>query len=57
MFGPNSYFQVGFTYMVSLLFMFTGLAYGMGAKSLKNDKELIEKVLAPQNTRCHKKNF
>jgi len=43
LFGPNSYFQDGFTYMVSLLFLFTGLAYGIGAKTLKSDKDLIEK--------------
>lgn len=40
-FGPNSYFQDGFTYMVSLFFIVTGLAYGLGAKTIKNDKELI----------------
>lgn len=40
-FGPNSYFQDGFTYMVSLFFITTGLAYGLGAKTIKNDKELL----------------
>lgn len=40
-FGPNSYFQDGFTFVVCLFFIFTGLAYGMGAKTLKNDKELL----------------
>ena len=45
LFGPNSYFQDGFTYMVSLLFLFTGLAYGIGAKTLKSDKDLIEKSI------------
>jgi len=40
-FGTNSYFQDGFTYMVSLFFIVTGLAYGIGAKTIKNDKELI----------------
>lgn len=43
-FGSNSYFQDGFTYMMSLLFLFVGLAYGIGAKTIKNDKELIEKT-------------
>lgn len=42
LFGENSYLQDGFTYMVSLFFMVAGLAYGIGAKSVKNDKELIE---------------
>lgn len=40
-FGPNAYFQDGFTYMVSLFFIATGLAYGFGAKTIKNDKELL----------------
>lgn len=40
-FGTNSYFQDGFTYMVSLFFIVTGLAYGIGAKTIKNDKELL----------------
>ena len=40
-FGPNSYFQDGFTYMVSLFFIFTGLAYGVGSRNFKNDKELL----------------
>ena len=40
-FGPNSYFQDGFTYMVSLFFIVTGLSYGLGAKTIKNDKELL----------------
>lgn len=43
-FGPNSYFQDGFTYMMSLLFLFMGISYGIGAKTIKNDKELLEKT-------------
>ncbi len=43
LFGANSYFQDGFTYLVALLFITTGIAYGIGSKSIKNDKELIEK--------------
>ena len=42
LFGSNSYFQDGFTYMMSLLFCGMGIAYGIGAKSIKNDKELIQ---------------
>lgn len=42
LFGTNSYFQDGFTYMMSILFIITGLSYGIGAKSIKNDKNLIE---------------
>lgn len=40
-FGPNSYFQDGFTYMVSLFFIVTGLAYGFGAKTIKSDRDLM----------------
>ena len=43
-FGENAYFQNGFTYLVALFFALTGIAYGIGAKSIKNDKELIEKI-------------
>ena len=42
LFGDNSYFQDGFTYLVSLFFALTGIAYGIGSKSIKNDKEIIE---------------
>lgn len=41
-FGPNSYFQDGFTYMISLLFLFMGVFYGIGARTIKGDKELLE---------------
>lgn len=44
LFGTNSYFQDGFTYMVSIFFAITGIAYGFGAKTLKSDKQLIEKA-------------
>ncbi len=42
LFGDNSYFQDGFTYLVSLVFILAGIAYGIGSKSIKNDKEIIE---------------
>ena len=44
LFGANSYFQSGFTYLVSIWFLAVGIAYALGAKTLKNDKELIEKI-------------
>ena len=44
LFGDTSYFQSGFTYLVTLLLIIQGIAYGLGAKSIKNDKELIEEV-------------
>ncbi len=43
LFGSNSYFQDGFSYLVAILFITAGIAYGIGSKSIKNDKELIEK--------------
>ena len=42
LFGDNSYFQDGFTYLVSIVFILAGIAYGIGSKSVKNDKEIIE---------------
>lgn len=44
LFGDASYFQDGFTFMVSLMLFVTGIAYGIGSKSVKSDKDLIEKV-------------
>lgn len=44
LFGNNSYFQSGFTYLVSIWFLVVGIAYAIGAKTIKNDKELIERV-------------
>ena len=44
LFGPESYFEAGFTYLLALFVIVTGVAYAIGAKSIKNDKELIEKV-------------
>lgn len=51
LFGENSYFQDGFTYLVSLLFMLAGVAYGIGSKSIKNDKEIIENASKKFNER------
>lgn len=42
LFGENSYFQDGFTYIISLIFVLSGLAYGLGAKTIKSDREIIE---------------
>lgn len=42
LFGDNSYFQDGFTYLVSLVFILAGIAYGIASKSIKNDKDIIE---------------
>ena len=44
LFGENSYFQSGFTVLVSFLLLAIGVAYAIGAKSIKNDKDMIEKA-------------
>ena len=44
LFGSNSYFQQGFTFMIALLLAITGIAYAVGSKSISGDKELIEKM-------------
>lgn len=41
-FGENSYFQDGFTYMTSLVLIVTGLAYGFGSKKFKKDIDVFE---------------
>ena len=42
LFGQNSYFQDGFTYMMAILFLVIGLAYGIGSKKFKNDRDVFE---------------
>lgn len=44
LFGETSYLEAGFTYMLSLFMMITGIAYAIGSKELKNDNELVQKV-------------
>ncbi len=44
LFGENSYFHLAFTFIASLYFVILGISYGIGAKSLKNDKDIIEKT-------------
>ncbi len=43
LFGKKAYFQDGFTFLISVMFLIVGVFYGIGAKTIKNDKELIEK--------------
>ena len=42
LFGDNSYFQDGFTFIVSMLFVVAGIAYGIGSKTIHNGKEIID---------------
>ena len=41
-FGDNSYFQDGFTFMMSLLLIITGIFYGIGSKKFKSDKDVFQ---------------
>lgn len=41
-FGENSYFQDGFTFMISLLLIIPSLAYGFGAKKFKSDRDVFD---------------
>ena len=45
-FGDNSYFQDGFSYMISLFFLISGLVYGHNAKIYKNLNDLISKSIS-----------
>lgn len=45
LFGTNSYFHDGFTYMTAIYFALSGIAYGIGAKSIKNDKDIINNLV------------
>ena len=42
LFGENAYFQDGFTFLVSLVFILSGIAYGFASKSMKSYKQIIE---------------
>ena len=46
-FGENSYFQDGFTYMISLLFALSGLVFGFVSKKFKNEKDVISACREP----------
>ncbi len=41
-FGDNSYFQDGFTYMMALLFIVSGIFYGIGSKNFKSDRDVFK---------------
>lgn len=44
LFGPNSYFQDGFTFLVTILFVTTGVSYGLGSKTFKGFNDMIQKT-------------
>ncbi len=42
LFSYNSFFSNGFVFIVAVLFVIFGLAYGIGAKTINNNKEFID---------------
>ncbi len=44
LFGENAYFHLAFTFLVAMFFVITSFAYGLGARSIKSDKYIIEKT-------------
>lgn len=46
-FGENSYFQDGFTYMIALLFAISGLVFGFVSKKFKNERDVIKACHEP----------
>lgn len=46
-FGDNSYFQDGFTFMISLLFIISGLVYGFVSKKFKNNTDVLNSCKEP----------
>ena len=44
LFGPNSLFNKGFIFIVTLLFVIMGLGYGIMAKTIKNNNDFAESL-------------
>lgn len=42
LFSYNSFFSNGFVFVVAVFFVILGLSYGIGAKTIKNNKELVD---------------
>ena len=42
LFSVNSFFNTGFVFVVAVLFILLGLAYGIGARTIQNNKEFVE---------------
>ncbi len=40
--GPTSYFQNSIPFLIALLFITTGIAYGLGAETFKSDKDIVK---------------
>lgn len=44
LFSYNSFFSNGFVFVVAVFFVILGLAYGIGAKTIKNNKEFVDSL-------------
>ena len=44
LFGANSFFADGFVFVITLLFVIWGLLYGIGSKSINNNREFIDSL-------------
>ena len=42
LFGYNSFFNQGFVFVITMFFFLCGLLYGIGAKTIKNNREMCE---------------
>ena len=42
LFSYNSFFSNGFVFVVAVFFVILGLSYGIGAKTIKNNKEFVD---------------
>lgn len=42
LFSYNSFFSNGFVFIVTIFFVILGLGYGIGAKTIKNNKEFVD---------------
>lgn len=44
LFGPESFFSNGFVFIVTILFIIWGFLYGIGARTIKNNREFVESL-------------
>lgn len=42
LFGAESFFANGFVFIITILFVILGLLYGIGAKTIRNNREFVE---------------
>lgn len=44
LFGPESFFSNGFVFIVTILFIIWGFLYGIGARTIRNNREFVESL-------------